>query len=109
MKAFATFIFLSSVKILGVCFILLLSSRSYYSTGKKIHPGFLASDASIEYFSTEHLPFCTACTIYGFHICIYTFYPFNYISMSCLPEMSQLLWLEVFGTSYVYGCFPRQL
>ena len=65
-EAFASFVLLSSVKILGVCFEVLLTTRIYDSRGSKVHPGFLYYDANIEYFGPEHLPFAVLALLMGF-------------------------------------------
>ncbi len=65
-EVFATFILLSNVKILGVCFDLLVPTRVYDETGSKKWVHFLYYDANIEYFSLEHLPFALLALIIGF-------------------------------------------
>ena len=64
-EAFASFILLSNVKILGVCFDLLLSTKAYNSHGDKLYPGYLYYDANIEFFSPQHLPFAILALLMG--------------------------------------------
>ena len=56
-ETFASFILLSNVKVLAVCFMLLTPTRTFDATGLRISPGFLFADANVEYFGAEHLPF----------------------------------------------------
>ncbi len=55
-ETFATFILLSCVKLLGVCFDLLGFSRSHDETGRTVK-WYLFYDANIRYFSVQHLPY----------------------------------------------------
>ena len=54
--AFATFLFLSSMKLLNVSFCLLVPTRVYHQNGSVVGL-FLFYDATIEYFGREHLPY----------------------------------------------------
>ena len=54
--AFATFLFLSSTRLLNVSFDLLVPTRVYYQNGSVVGL-FLFYDATIEYFGREHLPY----------------------------------------------------
>ncbi len=72
-ETFATFILLSSVKILGVCCELLTSTRAYGVTRKQTVQRYLFYDANIEYFSREHLPFAILALSIGF---VFVFLPF---------------------------------
>ena len=65
-EAFATFIVLSNIKILGVCFDLLIPTRGYDESGSKLDMHFLYYDANIGYFSSEHLPFAVLALLIGF-------------------------------------------
>ena len=64
-EIFASFILLSNVKILGICFDLLAATRSYDVNGKKLN-SYWYYDANIEYFSAEHLPFAILALLTGF-------------------------------------------
>lgn len=70
---FATFILLSNVKILGVCFDLLIPTRAYTAVGDELSKHFLYYDATIEYFSQQHLPFAMLALCIGF---VFVFLPF---------------------------------
>lgn len=72
-EAFATFILLSNVKILGVCFDLLVPTRAYDENGHQFNEHFLYYDASIEYFGSEHLPFAVLALLIGFVFVIVPF------------------------------------
>ena len=65
-EAFATFILLSSFKILGVCSDLLFPTVSYHTDGKVLQKKFLHYDATIEYFGSKHLPFAILALCIGF-------------------------------------------
>ena len=56
-EIFATFILLSSVKILGVSFQILTYTNTYRITGESLNHLYLSNDASIEYFGATHLPY----------------------------------------------------
>ena len=56
-NAFATFLLLSYSKLLTVSYSLLDSSTLHNNTGETVGPTVLFFDASIEYFSRQHLPF----------------------------------------------------
>ena len=70
---FATFITLSSVKILGVCFDILTYTNVYTASGTKLKQQFLYYDANIEFFGPEHLPFAVLALFVGF---VFVFLPF---------------------------------
>lgn len=72
-EAFASFILLSNVKILGVCVDLLCSTKAYDSHGTKLYHGYVYYDANIEYFSPKHLPFAILALFMGF---MFVFLPF---------------------------------
>jgi len=56
-EIFATFILLSSVKILGVSFQILSATSTYDLTGRNLGHRFQAWDSNIEYLGLRHLPF----------------------------------------------------
>ena len=55
-KAFATFLLLSHVKLLSVSFDLLVPTHVYYVNGSLVGT-YLYCDATIEYFGDKHLPY----------------------------------------------------
>ena len=55
--AFATFILLSSVKLLGVSFDLLFPINLFNELGHRIDPPYLYFSGEIAYFGKEHLPY----------------------------------------------------
>ena len=56
-EIFATFILLSSVKILGTSFQILLFTATHDVAGNKLKQHYCVYDASIEYFGPTHLPY----------------------------------------------------
>ena len=56
-EIFASFILLSSVKILGVSFQILTFTDTYDVAGNNLNKYYSAYNASIEYFSPTHLPY----------------------------------------------------
>ena len=56
-EIFATFILLSSVKILGTSFQILSFTATHDVAGNKLKQYYCAYDASIEYFGATHLPY----------------------------------------------------
>ena len=56
-EIFATFILLTSVKILGVSFRILLYTATHDVAGNNLGKYYLIYDASIEYFGPTHLPY----------------------------------------------------
>ena len=56
-EIFATFILLSSVKILGVSFQILLFTATHDVAGNKLMQYYSLYDGSIEYFGATHLPY----------------------------------------------------
>ena len=72
-EALATFILLSSTKILSVSFDLLTFTIAYDEMGTEIKKKFLFYDANIEYFGHDHLPFAVLALLIGF---VFVFLPF---------------------------------
>ena len=56
-NAFATFLLLSYSKLLTVSYSLLDASKLYNNKGERVGPAVLYHNASIKYFSRQHLPF----------------------------------------------------
>ena len=103
-EAFATFILLSSTKILSVSFDLLTFTIAYDEMGTEIKKKFLFYDANIEYFGHDHLPFAV---LDWLCIRVPPFPPTSPLPLSLLPEMSELLGVEMPGATYLHGCLPR--
>ena len=55
--AFATFLLLSYIKLLSVSCDLLLPTTVYNVHGEKLETSYLYYDATVEFFSSEHLPY----------------------------------------------------
>ena len=56
-NAYATFLLLSYSKLLTVSYILLGATELYNNRGERVGPVVLYNNASIQYFSRQHLPF----------------------------------------------------
>ena len=72
-EMFATFMLLSYVKILGVCFDLLTATLTYDIYGNRLKNKYLYYNANIEYFGPRHLPFALLALFMGF---AFVFLPF---------------------------------
>ena len=72
-ETFATFILLSTTKILSLSFDLLAFTIAYDKMGTEIKKKFLYYDANIEYLGHDHLPFAVFALLIGF---IFVFLPF---------------------------------
>ena len=86
-EVFATFLLLSNVKILGLCFDLTGASRVYDATGLEQTKSYLIYDASIEYFSSEHIPFLVLAAITGFVFVILPFFLFLFYPCGCFHKI----------------------
>ena len=73
-ETFATFILLSNVKVLGVCFDLLISTTVVDETGMPLSSRFTYYDANIEYFGPAHLPFAILALFAGFLFVLLPFF-----------------------------------
>lgn len=107
-KTFATFILLSSVKILSCCFGILAVTKSYDSNGRS-DKWYVYLDANIEYFGEEHLPFAILALCAGFIFVILPllllfFYPFRLFQrcLNCFRIKSHALhfFMDVFQGVY---------
>ena len=87
-QTIATFILLSNVKILGVCFDLLAFTRAYDSTGAQESKLYFYYDANIEYFGREHLPFALLALFMAF---IFAFLPFLLLALYPCRSFQKLL------------------
>ena len=72
-EIFATFMLLSYVKILGVCFDLLTVTLTYDVYGNRLKNKYLYYNANIEYFGPQHLPFALLALFMGFVFVILPF------------------------------------
>lgn len=108
-EIFASFILLSSVKILGVCFDLLAPTSMFDATGAKMKARAYYYDANIEYFGTEHLPFAVLALVMGLTFVVLPFllllvYPcgcfqgcLNHFNIRC---QSLHIFMDAFQGSY---------
>ena len=72
-EVFATFVFLSSVKIIAVSTTLLTWTRVHDEFGRPLEDRYLYFNSSIEYFGSEHIPFGILAILTCF---IFVFIPF---------------------------------
>lgn len=108
-ETFATFILLSNVKILGVCFDLVAVTRVWDPAGTKVSKSYVLYDANIEYFGDQHLPFALLALVMGFVFVIIPFlllvlYPchcfqriLNFLGLNC---QSLRIFMDAFQGSY---------
>ena len=80
-NAFATFLLLSYSKLLTVSYSLLGATELYNNRGERVGPFALYFDASIEYFSRQHLPFAVLAICV---LLVFVLFPTCY-SSSCTP------------------------
>ena len=66
--AFSSFLLLSYSKILLISFQLLKLTNLYDAKGQRVGPSMVYYDASIEYFSAQHLPFVLLATLYSVYL-----------------------------------------
>ena len=109
-NTFATFLLLSYSKLLTVSYKLLYSSTLYNITGKTFGPDVLYYDASIEYFSREHLPFalpaiCVLLVFVVFPLLLLLLYPMRSFQR-CLGYCTRIRWqfLHTFADAF-QGCY----
>lgn len=108
-ETFATFILLSNVKILGICFDLLLPATAVDETGVTVSRRFSYYDANIEYFGSAHMPFALLALFAGFIFVILPFvlliiYPCRFFQqwLNCTGQRCQALhiFMDAFQGSY---------
>ena len=92
-NTFATFLLLSYSKLLTVSYTLLGVNKLYSNRGERVGPVVLYLDASIEYFSRQHLPIavlaiCVLLVFVIFPLFLLILYPMR----SLIPEMSWVLY-----------------
>ena len=93
-ETFATFILLSNVKILGVCFDLLAPTSSFDATGGRMNQRLFYYDANVEYFSSKHLPFATLALFTGVVFVLLPFFLLLLYPCSCFQRILNLFKLK---------------
>ena len=111
-NAFATFLLLSYSKLLTVSYSLLDASTLYNNRGERIGPVALYYDASIEYFSRQHLPFvllaiCVLLVLVVFPLLLLLLYPMRSFQR-CLGYCTRIRWqfLHTFADAF-QGCYKN--
>ena len=111
-NAFATFLLLSISQILTVSYSLLDASILYNNRGERVGPVVLYFDASIEYFSREHLPFallaiCVLLVFVVFPLLLLLLYPMRSFQR-CLGYCTRIRWqfLHTFADAF-QGCYKN--
>ena len=111
-NTFATFLLLSYSKLLTVSYQLLDASTLYNITGKTVGPPVLYYDASIGYFSKEHLPFavpalCVLLVFIIFPLLLLLLYPMRSFQR-CLDYCTRIRWqfLHTFADAF-QGCYKN--
>ena len=111
-NTFATFLLLSYSKLLTVSYQLLDASTLYNNTGKTVGPPVLYYNASIEYFSKEHLPFavlalCVLLVFVIFPLLLLLLYPMRSFQR-CLGYCTRIRWqfLHTFADAF-QGCYKN--
>ncbi len=109
MEIFASFIQLSYVKILGTCFNIVFTVRTYDINGNRLKEHYLYYDANIEYFGRQHLPFAILALFTGLVLVVLPFlllvlYPcrcfqrgLNYMGWRC---QTLHIFMDAFQGSY---------
>ena len=111
-NAFATFLLLSYSKLLTVSYSLLDATELYNNRGEKVGPVVLYYDASIEYFSKQHLPFAilAICVLLVFVVSpllLLLLYPMRSFQR-CLGYCTRIRWqfLHTFADAF-QGCYKN--
>ena len=107
--AFATFLLLSYSKLLTVSYSLLGGTELYSNKGKRVDPVVLYYNASIEYFSRQHLPFavlaiCVLLVFAVFPMLLLLLYPMRSFQR-CLGYCTRIRWqfLHTFADTFQGG------
>ena len=107
--AFATFLLLSYSKLLTVSYSILDSTELYNNRGERVGPVALYFDASIEYFSRQHLPFavlaiCILLVFVLFPMVLLLLYPMRSFQR-CLGHCTRIRWqfLHTFADAFQGG------
>ena len=111
-NTFATFLLLSYSKLLTVSYQLLDASTLYHITGRTVGPPVLYYNASIGYFSKEHLPFavpalCVLLVFVAFPLLLLLLYPMRSFQR-CLGYCTRIRWhfLHTFADAF-QGCYKN--
>ena len=111
-NAFATFLLLSYSKLLTVSYSLLAVTELYDNRGKRVGPAVLYYDASIEFFSRQHLPFavlaiCVLLVFVLFPLLFLLLYPMRSFQR-CLGYCTRIRWqfLHTFADAF-QGCYKN--
>ena len=111
-NAFATFLLLSYSKLLTVSYILLGATELYNNRGKRVSPVVLYNNASIQYFSRQHLPFallaiCLLLVFVVFPLLLLLLYPMRSFQR-CLGYCTRIRWqfLHTFADAF-QGCYKN--
>ena len=109
---FAAFLLLSYSKLLTVSYNLLVGSKLRNNSGERVGPDVLYYDASIEYFSREHLPFalpalCVLLVFVVFPLLLLLLYPMRSFQR-CLGYCTRIRWqfLHTFADAF-QGCYKN--
>jgi hypothetical protein len=115
-ETFATFILLSNVKILSVCFDLLVATSAIDETGVHLNRQFTYYDANIDYFGPVHLPFALLALFMGFLFVLLPFfllvaYPCGFFQrcLNCTGWRCQTLYVFMDAFQGSYKTRPRDL
>ena len=111
-NAFASFLLLSYSKLLTVSYSLLDTTELYNDRGERVGPVALFYDASIEYFSRQHLPFavlaiCVLLVFVLFPLLLLLLYPMRSFQR-CLGYCTRIRWqfLHTFADAF-QGCYKN--
>ena len=111
-NAFATFLLLSYSKLLTVSYCLLDATELYNNKGEKVGPVPLNYNASIEYFSRQHLPFAMLAisvllVFVLFPLLLLLLYPMRSFQR-CLGYCTRIRWqfLHTFADAF-QGCYKN--
>ena len=111
-NAFATFLLLSYSKLLTVSYSLLNASTLYNNKGESVGPSVLYYNASIEYFSRQHLPFavlaiCVLLVFVVFPMLLLLLYPMRSFQR-CLGYCTRIRWQFLHTFADVFqGCYTN--
>ena len=111
-NTFATFLLLSYSKLLTVSYSLLAATELYNDKGERVGPVALYFDASIEYFSRQHLPFavlaiCILLILAVFPMILLFLYPMRSFQR-CLGYSTRIRWQfrHTFADAF-QGCYKN--
>ena len=111
-NTFAAFLLLSYSKLLAVSYSLLDANYLYNNRGERVGPVVLYYDASIEYFSREHLPFALLAIsvllmFVVFPLLVLLLYPMRSFQI-CLGYCTRIRWqfLHTFADAF-QGCYKN--